>query len=115
MIDGIYSVKFSSNSNSNSNDFGEGIAVFKGAAVNGGDHGYIYTGTKSEDVDQFNSSLTIKQWNPSVPSVFGPMKEFVLEISGNSSGGNDFLAHGHIVGHAQEKITIRGQFLSAAA
>ena len=111
MIDGIYRVTFSSNSN----DFGEGIAVFKGASVNGGDHGYIYTGTKSEDGAQFNSSLTIKQWNPSVPSVFGPIKEYILEIIGNSSGGNDFLAHGHVVGQAQAKITIRGQFLSAAA
>ena len=111
MIDGIYRVTFSSNSN----DFGEGIAVFKGASVNGGDHGYIYTGTKSENGAQFNSSLTIKQWNPSVPSVFGPIKEYVLELIGNSSGGNDFLAHGHVVGQAQAKITIRGQFLSAAA
>ncbi len=111
MVDGIYRVTFSSNSN----DFGEGIAVFKGTAVNGGDHGYIYTGSKREDGAQFSSILTIKQWNPSVPSVFGPLKEFVLELSGNSSGGNDFIAHGHIIGQAQAKITIRGKFLSTAA
>ncbi len=111
MIDGIYHVTFSSNSN----DFGEGIAVFKGDSVNGGDHGYLYTGTKSGQGEQFNSTLTIKQWNPSVQSVFGPSKEFVLELSGNSSGDNSFVAHGNVVGQPQSKISIRGRHLSAAA
>lgn len=111
MQDGIYHVTFSSNSN----DFGQGIAVFKGDSVNGGDHGYLYTGTKSGQAGQFTSRLTIKQWNNSVQSVFGPAKEFVLELNGSASGGNGFLAHGHIAGQPQAKITIRGQYLSAAA
>jgi len=111
MIDGIYHVTFSSNSN----DLGQGIAVFKGAAVNGGDHGYIYTGTKSENGALFNSSLTIKQWNPSVPSVFGTRDEFVLELTASSSDSNGFIANGHIAGESQSKIIIRGRFLSSAA
>lgn len=111
MLDGIYRVTFSSNSN----DFGQGIAVFKGDSVNGGDHGYLYTGTKSVQGGQFASKLTIKQWNQSVQSVFGPVKEFVLELSGTSSSDNGFLAHGHVAGQPQAKITIRGQYLSAAA
>lgn len=111
MRDGIYHVTFSSNSN----DFGEGIAVLKGDTINGGDHGYIYTGIKSEQAGQFTSRLTIKQWNNSVQSVFGPTKEFVLELSGSEFGGNGFLAHGHVAGQPQAKITIRGQHLSAAA
>jgi hypothetical protein len=111
MIDGIYHVTFSSNSN----DFGAGIAVFKGSSINGGDHGYLYTGTKSVKDGQFSSSLTIKQWNPSVQSVFGPTKEFVLELNGSSSADNSFLAHGHVAGQPQAKITIRGRYLAAAA
>ena len=111
MIDGIYHVTFSSNSN----DFGEGIAVFKGNSVNGGDHGYIYTGTKSGQDDKFSSTLTIKQWNPSVQSVFGAAKEFVLELNGSSSGDNSFLAHGQVAGQPQARISIRGRHLSAAA
>ena len=111
MIDGIYHVTFSSNSN----DFGAGIAVFKGNTVNGGDHGYLYTGTRSGQDGQFNSTLIIKQWNPSVQSVFGPVKEFVLEINGNFSSDNSFIAHGHISGQSQQKITIRGQYLSEAS
>lgn len=111
MIDGIYHVTFSSNSN----DFGSGIAVFQGNSVNGGDHGYLYTGTKSNQGGQFSSALTIKQWNPSVQSVFGPVKEFVLELSGSVSSDNSFVTNGHVAGQPQSKITIRGRYLSAAA
>jgi hypothetical protein len=110
MLDGIYHVTFSSNAN----DFGQGIAVFKGDSINGGDHGYLYTGTKTSQGGQFTSRLTIKQWNPSVQSVFGPSKEFALELSGSPSGDNGFLAQGHVAGQPQAKITIRGRYLSAA-
>ena len=111
MIDGIYRVTFSSSSN----DFGDGIVVIKGDTINGGDHGYLYSGTKSIQGGQISSSLTIKQWNPSVQSIFGPNKEFVLELSGDVSADNGFVVHGHVAGHSQEKITIRGRYLSAAA
>jgi len=111
MLDGIYHVTFSSNSN----DFGEGIAVFKGHSVNGGDHSYLYTGSKSEEGAQFNSTLTIKQWNLAVQSVFGPAREFVLELNGSSSDDNSFLAHGHMAGQPHAKISIRGRYLSTAA
>jgi hypothetical protein len=111
MNDGIYHVTFSSNSN----DFGQGIAVFKGQAINGGDHGYLYTGTKSGQGGQFSSTLAIRQWNPSVQSVFGAAKEFVLELTGNSSADNGFVAHGHVAGQPQRKISIRGRYLSTAA
>ncbi|MCW0373822.1 GrlR family regulatory protein [Xanthomonas sacchari] len=108
MIDGIYHVTFSSNSN----DFGEGIVVFKGTSVNGGDHGYVYTGTRSGEAAEFKSRLTIMQWNPAVQSVFGPAKEFILELNGIFSGDNSFLADGHIASQPQSKISIRGRHLS---
>lgn len=111
MIDGIYHVTFSSNSN----DFGAGIAVFKGSSVNGGDHGYLYTGSMSGSGGQFTSSLKIKQWEPSVQSVFGPEKEFTLELTGASTNDQSFTAEGHVAGQPQAKITIRGRYLSAAA
>lgn len=111
MKDGIYHVTFSSSSN----DFGSGIAVFVGSSVNGGDHGYLYTGSKHGEGERFSSTLTIKQWNPSVQSVFGPAKEFVLELSGNQSGDNEFIANGNVVGQPNSKITIRGRYLADAA
>lgn len=111
MIEGIYHVAFSSNSN----EFGAGIAVFKNGSVNGGDHGYLYTGTVNGGGGQFTATLTIKQWEPTVHSVFGPVKEFVLELTGTLSSDNGFVAHGHMAGRPQAKITIRGRYLSAAA
>lgn len=110
MTDGIYHVTFSS-----SNDLGEGIAVFKGNSVNGGDHGYLYTGTKTGQSDQFTSMLTIKQWNPVARSIFGPIKEFVLELNGSFSDNNSFVAQGCVAGQPDKKITIRGRYISAAA
>ena len=111
MVNGIYHVTFSSNSN----DFGDGIAVFKDDTVNGGDHGYVYSGTTIKQGEQFTATLTIKRWNSSVQSVFGPISEFVLELSGNTSSDNSFIAHGHIAGQPQAKISIRGKHLSTAS
>jgi hypothetical protein len=111
MIDGIYHVTFSSNSN----DFGEGIVVFKDGAVNGGDHGYLYYGDFTQSAGQLNSNLTIKQWNSSVQSVFGPKKEFTLVLGGNISDDKNFMAKGHVAGQSDAQITIRGRYLSAAA
>jgi hypothetical protein len=111
MLDGIYHVAFSSGSSS----FGEGIAVFKGDSVNGGDHGYTYSGTKSGNGSSFTSTLTIKRWNPSAQSIFGAVNEFSLELSGSASGADGFVAQGHVVGQPQLRITIRGKYLVAAA
>ena len=111
MIDGIYHVTFSSNSN----DMGQGLAVFKGDSINGGDEGYLYIGTKAGQGTQFTSRLTIKQWDPRARSIFGPIKEFVLELSGTSALDNSFIAHGTVAGQPQAKITIRGRRLADAA
>lgn len=111
MLDGIYHVTFSSNSR----ESGQGIAVFKGESINGGDHGYVYTGTKSGSSGNFSSRLTIKQWNPAVQSVFGSSSEHTLELTGAATGDDGFVAHGHVAGQPHLKITIHGRRLSPAA
>lgn len=111
MKDGIYHVTFSSNTA----DFGEGIAVFKGDSVNGGDTGYLYFGKKMTQDGQFTSRLTIKRWNPSAHSIFGSIDQFELELSGGSPDPGTFVATGHVVGQPQAKITIRGRYLAPAA
>ena len=110
MKDGIYHVVFSSNSQ----DVGQGIVVFKENYANGGDYGYTYSGTFSREGEQFKSTLTIKQWNASAVSIFGPLKEFSLELNGSFSFDNSFLAHGHIAGQPSAKISIRGKHISHA-
>lgn len=111
MNDGIYHVTFSSNGG----DFGEGIAVFKDGSVNGGDGGYLYTGTKSEQGAQFASRLTVKRWNASAQSIFGPLGEFQLELNGSSPDGRGFMASGYVVGQPASKISVQGKYLAPAA
>jgi hypothetical protein len=110
MLNGIYHVTFSSNSD----DFGIGIIVIKNDAINGGDQGYFYTGTAHNQGEQFTATLTVQQWNPSVPSIFGDIPKFHLEINGKYSNGNDFVAHGSIIGHPQAEIRATGKYISQA-
>lgn len=110
MLDGIYHVAFSSGSSS----FGEGIAVFKGTSVNGGDHGYTYSGTTKESGTSFSSILTIKRWNPSAQSIFGSVNEVLLDLRGNISEAAGLVAQGHVVGQPQLTITINGKYLAPA-
>jgi hypothetical protein len=110
MNDGIYHVRFSAGHG----QIGEGIAVIKGGKVNGGDHGYLYTGTMIQSGVTTTSQLHIKQWNPTVRSVFGPLKVFDLTLAGSASS-DGFTVNGSIAGQPGQRIQIMGRFLSAAA
>ena len=107
MLEGIYHVRFSSSTR----DFGEGIAVFKAGSVNGGDHGYIYKGS----INGSNATLSIEQWNKSVPSVFGPLGNFMLDLALTSENGETFAAIGTVSGQAGLKINIAGKKIATAA
>jgi len=106
MKDGIYHVRFSSNMQG----MGEGIAVFHGSSVNGGDTGYTYSGRKESDGEHFRATLTIKRWNASLQSIFGALDQFQLQFHGQPDGVG-FRAEGSIVGQPQAKITVQGRFL----
>ena len=75
MRDGMYHVIFSS-----AQGAGEGLAVFKGESVNGGDDGYLYTGPKTQKGDAFKSTLTIKKWKQDAQSIFGNVQQFTLNL-----------------------------------
>ncbi len=107
MLDGIFHVRFSSNTQ----DFGEGIAVFKAGSVNGGDHGYIYKG----HIKGSSANLSIEQWNRAVPSVFGPLGNFTLDLTLTSETGENFTATGSVNGKPGLQINITGRKVSPAA
>jgi hypothetical protein len=111
MIEGIYHVDFSSNVS----NFGSGIAVFKSGSVNGGDHGYLYSGSFSGNGSEVTAMLVVKQWNPDVDSVFGPKKEFQLSLVGAQTPDRNFVVEGNVVSEPLLKITIKGRFLSQVA
>lgn len=110
MQDGIYHVVFSSPLGS----AGEGLAVVKDGAVNGGDHGYLYIGQLLAADANISGQLEITRWNPSAQSIFGPIQNFTLALTGNASGDN-FLVSGGVQGQPALRITIKGRRLSAAA
>ena len=65
---GIYRVNFVSPSTA---DYGDGVVVIADGKINGGDKGFIYRGRYEVRAAAISGTLNAKQWNPSVPSVFG--------------------------------------------
>ena len=112
MQNGIYHVSFSSSVGG----AGEGLAVVKDGAVNGGDAGYLYLGQLAASGQTVSGNLQIQRWNPNIVSVFGPLGNFALDLVGQSSAANDgFTVSGGIAGQPHLKITITGRRLAAAA
>ena len=110
---GIYLVKFSATS---SNNFGEGLAVFKDGTVNGGDPGYIYSGSYDIAGSKVSAKLRIQRWNASIPSIFGSFPEFDLTLTGHiPPDWSLFHAEGSIIQYPQYGITVDGRRLADAA
>ncbi|MEY2489633.1 MAG: hypothetical protein QOC70_1575 [Verrucomicrobiota bacterium] len=112
MKPGIFHVTFSSPATHLS---GEGLAVIKSGTINGGDLGYLYSGTFIQADSSVSSSLTIKQWNAKVTGIFGPLKEFALTLTGTvSDDRNSFAVTGSVVENPQTTISINGRRLADA-
>ena len=112
MQNGIYHVRFSSSVGG----AGDGLAVVKDGAVNGGDTGYLYRGQLAASGQTVSGNLQVQRWNPSTVSVFGPLGDFALHLMGQSSAANDsFTVSGGVAGQPNLKITITGRRLAAAA
>jgi len=108
---GIYHVRFSSVQGNH----GEGLAVFKDGTINGGDHGYLYLGTFRRDGANVTASLRVKRWNVGAVSVFGPLAEFGLELTGTvAPDDSSFLVSGPVSGQQQFRIEINGRRIADA-
>jgi hypothetical protein len=109
---GIYHVTFSAQNR----NAGEGVAVFKAGAINGGDLGYIYIGTYSVNGTNVTAAIQVIRWNQSAVSVFGPLPKFKLQLSGNvSADEKTFSVSGGVPELAGLQITISGTRLATAA
>lgn len=112
MTPAIYHVQFTSSLQAR----GEGLAVFKDGSINGGDEGYLYVGTFAGDSSNVTATLKIKKWNPVATSVFGPLKEFDLNLRGTfQPDGTHFKVTGVSPQIPGASITITGDRISAAA
>lgn len=112
MPNGIYHVRFSSSVGGS----GEGLVVIKQGSVNGGDVACLYVGQIVMNGEVLSGRLNVKRWNPDQVSVFGPLDDFELQLSGKTTAaGNSFTASGSITSQPGLTIAIAGRFLSAAA
>jgi hypothetical protein len=111
MKDGIYHVKFASPTGAT----GEGLVVVKEGSVNGGDAGYLYQGTLDNDAGgQVRGQLRVHRWNVGHVSIFGPLGNFALNLSGHAAN-DSFTVSGGVPGHPNMKISISGRMLAMAA
>jgi len=103
MKDGLYHVNFKSNQQ----DFGTGIVTVKDGKANGGDFAYIYQG----DISDADAHLKVTRFNDQATSVFGPIKEFYLELKVKPVMGYHIL-EGHVQGQPGMQIQIHAKMLA---
>lgn len=107
MLEGMYSVKFSSNVG----NWGTGVALFTNGKVYGGDASYYYKGTASVEGQGVSARIRVAHHQGERMSIFGSLNEFNLEVSGAPSG-DSFSLSGHVVEQPNMKITITGRKIS---
>ena len=91
-----------------------GLVVLKGGAVNGGDDGFVYRGTYKAEGQKVTAEIAVSKHNPGAQSVFGPIDNYTLALTGTTEG-NSFTLSGGVTGRKDLTIEIRGTRLSDAA
>lgn len=107
MLEGLYSVKFSSNIG----NWGAGVALFTNGKVYGGDASYYYAGPATVNGQSVSARIHVGHHQGERMSIFGSLNEFNLEVSGIPSG-DSFSLTGHVVEQPNMKITITGRKIS---
>lgn len=76
--------------------FGFGVVTLIRGEVFGGDSGFVYTGTYTNQGNTLNARVRVHRGAPGVQSVMG-RDQFDLELTGNMQG-NSIVANGSIPG-----------------
>lgn len=76
--------------------WGAGVVTLIGGQLFGGDSGFLYTGTYSQQGSAFTAQVHVKQYMPGVANVMG-RNEFDLGLTGTVQG-NTVAATGSIPG-----------------
>ena len=92
MKSGIYSVNF----RSNSSDGEGGLVVLHDGLIHGGDTRYLYRGTYESENGKSVVNLGVQLYKGSPGSVFGPLKQFHLNLVVDDSDDDCFTAIGSV-------------------
>jgi len=109
---GFYKVNFTS---PQSGIIGEGIAIVGEGKINGGDQGYLYRGSYYVTADKLSGTLNIKQWNPNVVSIFGPLREFDLNLAGRATADGRLTIEGNVTQQPDLRIKIDARWIENTA
>ena len=103
MLEALWSVEFGSNQGI----LGAGVAVFETGRVLGGDSAFMYVGSYEVDRGTVTSNIRVSKYNnlSGMQSVFGPLNEFNLKLTGQANPKLMALS-GHVVENPELKITI---------
>jgi len=98
MKDGLYAVLFISNQEK----LGTGIVSVNNNTVNGGDGGFYYQGK----IVNNKIKLSVKNYNPQVPCVFGNIDNYCLNLEIAEKGEGHYELTGSVEGQPQMVLTV---------
>jgi hypothetical protein len=110
MRNGIYRVEFRSGRRIGLS----GLVVLKEGTINGGDDGFVYRGTYDVEGHKVTAQIAVSNHNPGAQSIFGPIDNYTLALTGTTEA-NNFTLSGGLTGRQDLTIEIRGSRLADAA
>ncbi len=102
MIEALYGVEFVSNMNS----AGYGVVVFETGRILGGDSSFVFIGNYEVKSNVLHAKVKCTNDRGVLPSIFGNIKEFNLELEGTPNR-NEFILQGHMLEDQTKKISIK--------
>lgn len=110
-IEALWSVTFVSTSGQQLSG-GNGVVVLETGRVLGGDSAFTYVGRYSFNpkTDLLESEIRVRKYGQTdMQSIFGPMVEFNLVLTGKPSGHDAIRFEGFVKEHPQLQIVIAAQ------
>jgi hypothetical protein len=105
MLNGIYSVTFSSTQG----ELGTGgVVYFINGQAYGGDANFYYKGVVNVSGETGTGQIHVGPHQLPAQSIFGPLTEFDLQLSGNVTN-DSFSLNGAVVGHFGKGIIVSGR------
>lgn len=104
MRNGMYSLSFMGSGSS----VGTGTGAARDGQLHGGDASFGYVGTYTVNGKHLSAFIRVVQHREPAVSVFGPLRDFRLELTGTFEGDR-FNLTGSIPGSPDQQITIRGR------
>lgn len=99
-IEALWAVQFVSTAQR----VGGGVVVYETGRILGGDSAFVYVGSGGVKDGIFSATVACKQYGGGMESVFGPIKEFTLQLSGPVDE-QCMQLRGSIVGYPQMQLT----------